>query len=119
MFHIFRKMQKQQKRQTRNKIFIFSLLSGFISAVATILLTPKPGKEMRHIAAEKIKEAGHNIKEAGSKIGEKAEHVAENAIDKGSDVANKALNIGEKFIQRAKDTLKHNHKSEKIEEEKK
>ncbi|MEM1312331.1 MAG: YtxH domain-containing protein [Patescibacteria group bacterium] len=91
--------QRKQKRAQAKKIFIFSVLSGFISAVAAIFLTPKSGKQMREMATDSAKDAKTKIGEVGKEVGTKVKDWSKEAAVKAESLKSKALKVSQ-------DTLK-------------
>jgi gas vesicle protein len=88
---MFKLLYKKQKRAQTRKIFIFSLLSGFISAVAAIFLTPKTGKQMREMAVDSAKDAQKQVEKVSQEVTTKVKDWSEDTAEKAKELRTKAL----------------------------
>ncbi len=89
---MFGMIYKMQQKKVRRKVLIFSLLSGFISTIATLFLTPKTGKEMREEAKVRFDDAKNKISEASVQVKDKASEVGTQVKDKATEFRGQAMN---------------------------
>ena len=99
---MFRKFYLMQKRRNRNRIFIFTLLGAFISAVATIFLTPKTGKQMRQMASDSLKDATKKVNEVSTEVQSKVKDTTQEARARLTEVGKELTTKFKEFGETAK-----------------
>jgi 3-polyprenyl-4-hydroxybenzoate decarboxylase len=70
MFCLLKKFQKRRARNVRNKIILFSIISGFFSAITAIFFS---SEENRKKVSKGVKIVGQKVKEASIKAKEEIE----------------------------------------------
>lgn len=90
MFNYIKKIQKRRASKVRNKIIIFSLISGVISAITALFFSSEENRqkvaEGTKVACQKIKETSLKAKE---EIQKDIEKISQLAQEEGKKISSK------------------------------
>lgn len=85
---------KRQRRSTMKKACVAFLIGSSISALVTLFIAPKSGKELRRDVKDKVEEGTEVVKDNASKFANKTSEVVEDVLSKGQNLKEKvALKI--------------------------